>query len=460
MKTTILCAWLCAAAGLGQTRIDLQAQGRNVDFSQATFTKPVKSGTAPPATCAVGELFFDNDAPPGFNLYACTATNVWTIEAGGVTTLSGLTDLRVTLAGTTYTVAAGSVRYGNLVNAFLPATLAASGAMDTGTIRFFVDFNAGSPQLGCRYPASFAGTYTPSGMACSTGTLFPEHSIPLATAEMTTGVPQPPSDLRATQQSGVVPVAGNGITSAVAGRTVTLSADTSRVAQKLFGAGAPGSVPGSTRGDLYFNTSTSPLEVHQCQNVSGCASGSDWSKINPVVTRTVERMIGWCDAGAAIAANPVWAVDTGSPGAASCGTGLPASFATAYRALTNSADSGFRTVIPLPGDWDSTRSVDAQIYWAGTSGANLSVTFGLATSCLAAGADFTAAASYNAEQTVSEAEGTAANTFHSTAFSGLTMTGCAPGSLLRLKVLRKASDPSASDALFLGASLRYQTTGN
>jgi len=35
--------------------------------------------TAPPASCAVGEMFFDTDAPAGENLLGCTSPNMWTM---------------------------------------------------------------------------------------------------------------------------------------------------------------------------------------------------------------------------------------------------------------------------------------------------------------------------------------------------------------------------------------------
>jgi hypothetical protein len=52
------------------------------DATNATWTKPAKSGTAVPATCTAGEQFFKTDAAAGQNLYFCTATNVWTQMAG------------------------------------------------------------------------------------------------------------------------------------------------------------------------------------------------------------------------------------------------------------------------------------------------------------------------------------------------------------------------------------------
>lgn len=83
-------AWIglvAATAALlpGQTQIDLRNQSKHVDFTQAPSTAPVKTGIAPPATCAVGELFYNTDATPGQNLFACTAANTWTLLAGGST---------------------------------------------------------------------------------------------------------------------------------------------------------------------------------------------------------------------------------------------------------------------------------------------------------------------------------------------------------------------------------------
>lgn len=48
-----------------------------------TVTAPVKTGTAAPGTCTVGDFFFDTDATAGQNTYACTATNVWTLQGDG-----------------------------------------------------------------------------------------------------------------------------------------------------------------------------------------------------------------------------------------------------------------------------------------------------------------------------------------------------------------------------------------
>lgn len=50
----------------------------NWDASGAATTKPLKAGTAIPASCGVGEMFFKTDAAAGANIYLCTGPNAWT----------------------------------------------------------------------------------------------------------------------------------------------------------------------------------------------------------------------------------------------------------------------------------------------------------------------------------------------------------------------------------------------
>lgn len=77
----LLCAAACGTVA-AQTRIDLNGQGRNYDFSTATLTKPFKTSTVLPASCTVAETFFLTNATPGQNLYGCVATNTWMALSG------------------------------------------------------------------------------------------------------------------------------------------------------------------------------------------------------------------------------------------------------------------------------------------------------------------------------------------------------------------------------------------
>src|SRR2546426_1155436 len=94
----IICLLAMAAGpGQAQTQIDLTKQSRNVDFSQASFTRPVKTGTALPPSCAVGDLFFKTDAFAGSNLYICTGPGFWNQSVGGpAPPASQLLDFQVT----------------------------------------------------------------------------------------------------------------------------------------------------------------------------------------------------------------------------------------------------------------------------------------------------------------------------------------------------------------------------
>jgi hypothetical protein len=78
------CAVLaCVAyATHAQTLVDLRTQSKSVDFTAASTTKPIKTGTVLPAACGIGEAFFQTNAPAGSNFYLCTSQNSWTLESG------------------------------------------------------------------------------------------------------------------------------------------------------------------------------------------------------------------------------------------------------------------------------------------------------------------------------------------------------------------------------------------
>ncbi len=80
-QKSLALAFVAVSIAAAQTKIDLRTQGKSVDFSAASSTKPSKTGTAFPATCSTGETFFKTDAAPGANLYGCTATNIWTVQS-------------------------------------------------------------------------------------------------------------------------------------------------------------------------------------------------------------------------------------------------------------------------------------------------------------------------------------------------------------------------------------------
>lgn len=138
---TILTTILFAALALGQTTIN---GGRTIlgawDASGAAATKPNKIGTALPATCGVGETFFDTDATAGSNVYGCTATNTWTLQGGSYT-------LPIAAAGTL-----GGIRVGSGLSIDGSGVLSASGSS--------VVCDPGNPAVSCLVEEFMTGTTT------------------------------------------------------------------------------------------------------------------------------------------------------------------------------------------------------------------------------------------------------------------------------------------------------------
>ncbi|HWB82787.1 MAG TPA: hypothetical protein VG675_01520 [Bryobacteraceae bacterium] len=93
MKSYKLGAWcalvLAASPVHAQTVVDLRTQSKSVDFSQASSTKPSRTGTTLPASCAVGETFLKTNATPGQNVYVCTAANVWSMQGNALPGITG-----------------------------------------------------------------------------------------------------------------------------------------------------------------------------------------------------------------------------------------------------------------------------------------------------------------------------------------------------------------------------------
>ena len=78
----VLAPALLAGVTFAQTLVDLRTQSKSVDFTNASTTKPFKTGTSLPASCASGEAFFLTNAPAGTNLYVCAAANTWALQIG------------------------------------------------------------------------------------------------------------------------------------------------------------------------------------------------------------------------------------------------------------------------------------------------------------------------------------------------------------------------------------------
>jgi hypothetical protein len=172
------------------TKIDLKTQARDVDFSQASSTRPARTGTSLPATCAAGELFYKTNASAGENLFGCTATNIWT-ELGG--TANVILVPRISLSNGVLSVGAncaGSpcfVRFGSSVYQF-SSTATASQLTGTGTsstIYVYIRSN-GSRYIGIN--GIGVASATVSNMNVESGIVgFPGDVFPLGTCQASGG---------------------------------------------------------------------------------------------------------------------------------------------------------------------------------------------------------------------------------------------------------------------------------
>ncbi len=105
MKKLVISSLLTASvwSGWGQTTVDLATQTKNIDFSNAPVTRTIKTGTAMPAACSTGALFFQTNAVAGRNIFACTSTNTWSMMGNTTHTHSLAGDASGDLSSVTVT---------------------------------------------------------------------------------------------------------------------------------------------------------------------------------------------------------------------------------------------------------------------------------------------------------------------------------------------------------------------
>ncbi len=276
--------WTGAAVLMAQTQVDLSTQSKNVDFSQAASTRPMKTGAPLPSACVAGQLFYLTTAAAGQNLYGCTNTNTWSLEAGGgggAQSASQLTDLQLTLSGTAVlrigancaTVTPCNVLVNGVVTQFLaPATVTnvASAAL---TARVYVSDGSDGNSAGTLVVANTAA----SGLTCSGCTVmnstasFPATGVPLGSwsAMSTAGQWDPAggTDYRGWLGGDMRILSGNGncsVTATGAGTTINCSGITPST------RGAYSAVPpcnASIAGQLYYASPSSGLSA-QCNGAA------------------------------------------------------------------------------------------------------------------------------------------------------------------------------------------------
>jgi len=142
------------------------------------------SSTTLPPTCSLGQIYFDTDATAGQNLYGCTATNVWTLEAGGGA--GGGVPTSLTLTATAPLTGGGDLSANRsfgcptcitspaALTGALPLISSGGQAITTGTksgttSTKFVTMDASTPNPNDCVKWDANGNVTTAGAACGTG---------------------------------------------------------------------------------------------------------------------------------------------------------------------------------------------------------------------------------------------------------------------------------------------------
>lgn len=127
-------------------------------FTAATMRLP--NNATRPATCGVGDIFFDSDATVGNNIYGCTSTDTWTLQgdAGG----SGTGDVEAVWGCTsgdcsTLTAAAGDTLDAGSADSIKPTTRSTSLPGTCGEGQFHMDTDSGGTET---YVCTAADTWT------------------------------------------------------------------------------------------------------------------------------------------------------------------------------------------------------------------------------------------------------------------------------------------------------------
>lgn len=148
-----------------------------------------------------------------------------------------------------------------------------------------------------------------------------------------------------------------------------------------------------------------------------------------------------------------WSFPTSNPGVPACHTGASHT-QLGTMDFADSADLSAQVHLKLPSDWSST--VDAKFVWF-TSATSGDVVWQLSTICRADAE--VAEAAFNTASTVTDtAKGTTLQ-LNDASITTVTVTGCAAGELLLLKVQRDAghaSDSLTATARLVGLELTYR----
>ena len=137
-------------------------------------------------------------------------------------------------------------------------------------------------------------------------------------------------------------------------------------------------------------------------------------------------------------AGPMWDLPTSTPAVAACVTGTNTQKGVLDFADTSGGFSAQNTLL-LPGDFIG--NIDADIFWT-TTATSGNAKWSLSTVCTATDSTETDDGSFNTASTVTTAAPGTANRVAKSSITSLTITGCAAGEVLHVKIFRDGNDGS------------------
>lgn len=269
---------LCVGAP-AQTKLDLGNQSQNINFSQATSVIPFPTGSALPATCNVGQMFFLTGSGGGPN--ECLSANTWTpVQSGSATPATALVVQQTSATQLTIgpSCAIGNpcvFRIGSSVYSMMaPATVTVTGG--TGIASIYIDVNG---NLTVGLPSVSNLSITCSGCVAASGiTQYPPGVIPLASWQATSGAWSATGTNNSMAPSAPPAlIAGSNIMIAQTAGTVTISSSGSGSS----GGSGSGSTSSGPTGIYYNPTDPTQFFRDHLTLATGFSNGADgWGYSN------------------------------------------------------------------------------------------------------------------------------------------------------------------------------------
>ncbi len=332
---------------MAQTQIQMGTQAREINFSGAPYTRPVKTGTTLPATCNVGDMFFKVDTPPGKNLYGCAATNTWSAETGIGLAAKDLNDFLPTVSSSILTIQPGRLRFGTFPCTSFTRPMTAQISSGTGDAIATL-YVSDSCAVVMEYPNTLTLALTLDGITAAAVSTpgVPSSAFYIGDLNITGGVITSVVDKRS-MISTFAAMAGPGVVLDCASGPCLISVDPatvaqlggsniyagvqdSRIATKTFPSRLAASDPPlCVIGEQYFNTATSTMKYCTAANTWTPAAAIAYSGTAPItVTGTTINGGGLGTVTGALKGNGAGTItQAGCADLANAGTGCSATLA-------------------------------------------------------------------------------------------------------------------------------------